>query len=260
MNIDGKTRQTIYQLWDELSSFPASEAESSLKHLLENLADMVDAGGGYVLSAMRLSNGPDKDPMQGWRPGPMFYFNGTEADRKLQRVASRAMDNGEPDESSLNHIRNAGRFRATLIRDHVSEEFFDTEHYQAFYRERGITDTMFVVAPVNEDSEVYVALHRLGKAPRFTPEDLEVAEFALRSLVWYFRQVLLSFGVLVAGEALTPTERKILSCLLTGMSEKEIADQLNQRQNTTHQYVVTLYRKFNVRSRAALTALWLGHD
>lgn len=260
MNIDGKTREAIYELWDELSSFPASRAEASLQHLLERLGAMVDAGGGYVLSAMRLSNGPDNDPMQGWRAGPMFYFNGSDADRKLYRVAARAMDNGEPDESSLNHIRNAGRFRATLIRDHVSEAFFATEHYRAFYQERGISDTLFVVAPVNEDSEVYVALHRLGDAPAFTRADLEVAEFALRSLVWYFRQVLLSFGVLVAGEPLTPTERKILSCLLTGMSEKEIADELNQRQNTTHQYVVTLYRKFNVRSRAALTALWLGHD
>ncbi|WP_415028532.1 hypothetical protein [Alloalcanivorax venustensis] len=39
-----------------------------------------------------------------------------------------------------------------------------------------------------------------------------------------------------------------------------MAEAMGQSPHTTHQYVKTLFRKFNVRSRAELTALWLGHS
>ncbi|MBS4097860.1 MAG: response regulator transcription factor [Sulfuricella sp.] len=50
----------------------------------------------------------------------------------------------------------------------------------------------------------------------------------------------------------------MMHLLLTGMTEKEIAQQLGLAASTTHQYVTGLYRKINVKSRAALTSLWLN--
>ena len=47
--------------------------------------------------------------------------------------------------------------------------------------------------------------------------------------------------------------------LLTDWSEKNIADDLGQKLDTTHKHVVSIYRKFNVKSRAGLMSLWLGH-
>jgi DNA-binding CsgD family transcriptional regulator len=49
-----------------------------------------------------------------------------------------------------------------------------------------------------------------------------------------------------------------LQGLLTGQPEKQIATALDQSHHTTHEYVMTIYRKFGVNNRPALMALWLG--
>lgn len=57
---------------------------------------------------------------------------------------------------------------------------------------------------------------------------------------------------------LPPHQRKVLLLLLTGLSEKQIAAELNLSTNTAHQYVTSLYRRFGARNRPSLTAQWLG--
>lgn len=139
---------------------------------------------------------------------------------------------------------------------HIDEETRTAIHH---YLGRGITDRLFVVMPVNEDVESYFMFDRLRGQPDFTPQDLEIASYALRSLGWLNRQIHLSYGQLMADAPLTPTERGVLKHMLAGSAEKNIAEAMGQSPHTTHQYVKTLFRKFNVRSRAELTALWLGH-
>jgi DNA-binding CsgD family transcriptional regulator len=77
-------------------------------------------------------------------------------------------------------------------------------------------------------------------------------------LRWFYRQQLLSHGLLIADTPLTATERRVLLGLLDGKTEKAVAGILGQSPNTTHVHVKSIYAKFNVRNRAALTALWLG--
>ena len=52
-------------------------------------------------------------------------------------------------------------------------------------------------------------------------------------------------------------EKKVLQLLLTEATEKQIAEQLGLAVSTTHSYVTLIFRKFGVRSRAGLMALWL---
>ncbi|WP_269792840.1 PAS domain S-box protein [Stenotrophomonas sp. Iso1] len=56
---------------------------------------------------------------------------------------------------------------------------------------------------------------------------------------------------------LAPHEKKVLQLLLTEATEKQIAEQLCLAVSTTHSYVTHIFRKFGVRSRAGLMALWL---
>ena len=49
-----------------------------------------------------------------------------------------------------------------------------------------------------------------------------------------------------------------MALLLTEATEKQIAVQLGLAVSTTHQHVVTLFRKFGVRNRAGLMSLWLS--
>ncbi|MGT2511142.1 helix-turn-helix domain-containing protein [Cupriavidus basilensis] len=80
----------------------------------------------------------------------------------------------------------------------------------------------------------------------------------MHGLRWYYRQQLLSHGLLIADASLTSAERRVLLGLLDGLTEKQIAQKLEQSPNTTHVHIKSIYTKFNVRNRSTLTALWLG--
>ncbi len=56
---------------------------------------------------------------------------------------------------------------------------------------------------------------------------------------------------------LTPRERQVLGCLLTGASEKEVAALLTISPQTVHAHVKSLYRACGVCSRPQLMAKWL---
>jgi len=59
---------------------------------------------------------------------------------------------------------------------------------------------------------------------------------------------------------LTPRERAIFAQLLSARSENQIAAQLKVTERSTHQYVVAVYRKLGVTSRAELMARFLRDD
>ena len=56
---------------------------------------------------------------------------------------------------------------------------------------------------------------------------------------------------------LSPRLRETLDCLLSGSSEKSIAEQLSLSPHTVHGYVKLIYRHFKVKSRAQLLAQWV---
>ena len=55
-------------------------------------------------------------------------------------------------------------------------------------------------------------------------------------------------------EQLPPRVRRVLRCLLEGLSEKEAARALKMTPHTVHSYVKILYQRLGVRSRAQLLA------
>lgn len=64
-------------------------------------------------------------------------------------------------------------------------------------------------------------------------------------------------GLTHATSPLAPYELRVLDLLLTGASEKQIADRLGLAVTTTHSYVTGIFRKFGVRGRAGLMSLWI---
>ena len=56
---------------------------------------------------------------------------------------------------------------------------------------------------------------------------------------------------------LSPRLRETLDCLLSGSSEKGIAQELRISPHTVHGYVKLIYRHFQVKSRAQLLAQWV---
>ena len=56
---------------------------------------------------------------------------------------------------------------------------------------------------------------------------------------------------------LAPRERQVLVLLLLGVTEREIAGQLQLSTGTVHKYVTRIYRHFGATTRAELMAMWI---
>lgn len=257
-NIDRDKHLRVHQLWDELAGFSAEHYHQTLEHLILVLSELVGADHSFWLSAARMDEPYEQDPYSGWRPLEVHYVPELNSDQAIYREGSRNMESGLIDESAINHTRKAGQFRATLLRDHVSAQYWDSLFFHARYTERGLIDALFVTCTINCDTEIYFTFQRSSGLPMFTSSECDLAAYALRPLTWFLKHQLLSRGLLIANKPLTNTERKVLHQLLVGLSEKEVAKALKHSVDTTHKHVKSIYRKFNVSSRGALMALWLG--
>lgn len=258
--MSSKHEEGIHALWDGLADFEAARTDDALLYLLRAVSGLLDAQKAYWLGAVRVRQSDElneRDPLKGWRPANIRYLDTLPADLQIYRQGMRNVASGEPDESTANHALNAGRFRAVLLRDHVSPDYFASASYNTYFGQRNVHDAIFVVCPVNQDTESYYCFMRDMRYPLFEAHDRELAATVLRALKWFHRQVMLSYGLLVAKEPLTSAERRVAEQLLTPQSEKRIAETLGMTPATVHSYVTGIYRKFGVSSRAGLTALWL---
>ena len=117
---------------------------------------------------------------------------------------------------------------------------------------------MWVSFPLNADTESIFLIDRLHQTKHFTKRDADMAATILRGLRSFHRRLFLHHGLQIGTTALSPTARRVVGKLLTGMSEKEIAASLNQSVSTTHKDMTGIYTRFGVKGRPALMALWLG--
>jgi DNA-binding CsgD family transcriptional regulator len=261
-----KQWEQVYQLWDELSQFPPSKTDEALTHLAQGLAKFLRADNVRWLGAVRVHRGAAAraDGLLGWRlrasynlvPDPAAY-------QKLIAWWFQRSNKIDPDFQIglATHaiVAGAGKFRVHRMRDGwiPFAKFSRSEHYKLHYTELGITDRMWVSVPLNADAESIILLDRT-RTPHFSKSDVALATTLLRGIRGLHRQLFLNAGLLIADAPLSPTARRILHKLLTGLSEKEIATAVGQPATTTHKYITTIYERFGVKSRAALMALWLG--
>ena len=265
MNADGvpallprRFATRIDALWDEVADFGAHDTDVALGHVLRVLSELVGAQNAFWLGAVRL--GSDGEPLRGWRMRAVRRMNATPEDEQVYRFSRQRLDHGSSDEVTLAQVRDAGVFRARLLRELASPAFLATPDYDALYRARSICDALFVVTPINRDAESYFGWYRIGEeSGPFSVGDRDVLAYALRPLKWFNRRVMLYHGLLIARAPLTATERRLLGLLLTERTERDIADDLDLTLATTHTYITRLFRKFSVSGRAGLTALWLGN-
>jgi DNA-binding CsgD family transcriptional regulator len=247
----------IQALWDELASYDVARHDDALLLVLRTLADLVCAQNAVWFAAVRL---PDLagDPILGWRPRFVRFLHPSPRLDEAVREQEARIAGPEVDVTTVRNVAMAGRLRAFRLVDLAPPEWFESETYRRYHLGVGHVDSIWAGCPVSEDVEVHFGLHRAVGQPRFTEAERDLVLAALRGLRWFHRQYVLGHGLLVARSPLSPTERRVLQGLLTGLSEKEIAAGLGRRPQTTHDHVKGLYRKFGVQSRAALMALWLG--
>lgn len=249
----------IHQLWDDLAD--RYRSDGALPYLLGELAALVEAQNAWWMGAVRVGRDCATDPLDGWRPRAIRYLHESAADRAFYKTAGRLLSTGSVDESVAANMRGAGTFRVNWLPEMVSPDWYASPFHDVAYAARGISDAVFVGCPVTCDAEALLGFHRIGReGSRFSVLDRAVLAYALRSLRWLQRQLLLDHGLLVARQPLTSTELIVLKHLLTGMAEQKIAETVGLARATTHNHITKIYRKFGVSRRAGLMALWLGRS
>ena len=244
--------EEVHDLWDELADFDASEFKAASRHLITVLAERFSLLNVTWAGAVRLTAGEraqSDDVMRRWRVAA------TQSLHPYVPPPHRIYDRPESDPSMDIPLRDLGRFRNYTFRHELPAAWFESPFFQRHYGVHGIKDATFVGFPINADGESHFGFW----ADRILEDEtVALIAYALRGLKWFHRRLMLSHGLMLASSPLTPTEHLVTRLLLTDASEKQIALQLGLATSTTHQHVVTIYRKFGVHSRVGLMSLWLN--
>ncbi|MGY4284849.1 DNA-binding CsgD family transcriptional regulator [Bradyrhizobium sp. LM2.7] len=207
--------------------------------------------------AIRVDGNCEDDPLQGWRVAAMKALHPVAPHRDeghFKEILS-VWDQRKIDPSFLLPMRGVGTFRTYSFRRELPPEWFESPFYDSHYGSIGTCDAVFVAFPLNQDAESHFGFY---SRKTFTDGEIARLAHALRGIKWFHRRLMLSRRLLMASSPMGPTERKVLQLLLTDATEKHIAHQVEIAASTAHQYIVSIYRKFGVRSRAGLMSLWLN--
>jgi DNA-binding CsgD family transcriptional regulator len=262
LDISRSDRDRVFQLWDELAAFPTAEIDRAWRHLARTIASWIQADMVYWVGNVRFLEAEQakNDVMFGWRIKAVSFLDPPSEQEQLaaQRHVGNRME--DPGMTTIASVRGSGKFRVNRL--HAGfvdmDEFRKTDYYRAHYVDFGILDELSVGCPITPETEAYYVFNRREIDRQFSEVDAELAGYALRGLSWFHRQMFYSHGLLVAQDPLTHTQREVLQLLLSDKSEKAIAAELGQSYNTTHSHVKEIFRKYNVKSRAGLMAVWLG--
>lgn len=249
----------LTRIWTGLSQLPASALDAPAVAVLESLGALVGAPQGYAFFARRAEDVPAADPFRGWQPFAIVAHG--ERLRPMVEVARRWLRDAPErmiDPLSEAAVAFAGELRCHRRGDLVSDAVWETTPSARMMAALGVTDQLIAARPVAEALEIYFTFHRLDG--RFSERDRDLVRAALEGLDPLCARYARGLGYLPGTAKLAPRERDVLSHLLRGATERQIAEALGLTLGSTHQYVVSIYRKLQVSGRGELTALWLEGD
>jgi DNA-binding CsgD family transcriptional regulator len=255
----------VAQLFAALGCLDSNDIDGYERALLDGLMKAVSAQQAILFMAVRepsaLVSRVQKEKAvvaNGWRPYHMILHNYSEQQLQASQEFSKSGRAGSYDEVEL-ITSTAGSHRVFVV-SHQLDVF--TRDHEALV-ESNATDRMIVAHALGENVELYMLFDRVDAAD-FSVEDREFMYSVVPMLRPFAYRLALSLGLNAdeGMEALTPREREAFLLLLGPLSEKEMASEMGLTTRSMHQYVIRVYRKLNVSSRAELTSLWLraGED
>ncbi len=251
----------VYRLWDALADHGAQNTQAALALCLRTLCDWTGSQNGYWMGLVRLSHKPGQpDLLKGWRIGVSVGMRRPELTTPARiRHDMPTIQTPTVGAAAQAIAATAGRFRSfsmcTGIFDPATLE--EAEHYFVFDNPPGISNRIWIVAPVNAGVESLFIFDSYTHGMPFDAALIRRATQALRGIKWFHRQLLCSHGLGLCADPLSPAEQRLVPELLNGDHEKVIANRLGLTEATLHQYATSVYRKFGVHGRAEFMSLWL---
>lgn len=258
MNVLARDVDAVCDLWSDLSEFPASRPGRALEHGMERLAHIVGACNVSWMAATRDPEARPEDPMQGWSGADIVVLHDGDEFLGRQEAILKHYRTEVVDPQSAAMIRRTGTTRAVLRAALVDDTTWEGSWlYREVLQPLRIEDRLVGSFPVSPTAESYFALDRASGDSPFDERARDVLRLFLAGCPHFHVEQLRVRGLLDGTKCLSPRERSVLKLLLTEMTEREMADALSLSYHTIHEYVISVYRKFGVHSRAELTARWL---
>ncbi len=248
----------LAQLAGSLGDFGAPQVDEALQFFLEEAGKVLRAENNLVAICVRDHPLNGASPV-GWRP-VWDVRHGPDSSQYTARFRDWYADpsNFPSDGTVVAIARTAGMPRAFLRQEMVSDDEWQCSPVQELFDDLSIGDRLLMGVPVSASAEMVLTAYRGSGEQPFSPEDREVATLVATAIQPFCRRLALSYGFGTGLIRLTPRERSVLMVLLTGVEEKEGAHQLSLTPRSFHQYVVSVYRKIGVSSRAELMAQFLS--
>jgi DNA-binding CsgD family transcriptional regulator len=258
MYIRDEDLRAVSRLWGELAEFPAARADEALHHCFSQLAHFIGAENLFWVGATRdHAAGPRCDKLQGWWPRAVRQLHPSAQRDRLVAEVMRHLKASIVDPHTEALVQRAGTTRAYLRRELVDDETWERSWLvNESLRPLGIEYRMVGAHALDRRRESYIGLDRSPRDQPFSERDRDLLRLFLMGCPAFHREQLLQRG---AHPPLTPREHDVLRLLLTDLGEREIGEALGLTWRTTHQYVVSILKKFGVKGRVGLMAYWLRH-
>jgi len=233
------------------------------EHLLQGACALLGGNVGTMFD-VQIPTSPGQ--LGAIRPVAIFGLRAPEQ-KALVHTSTDQVSNREVEEASKNFLPGHAKFWAefdrqgwvTAARDQLTDA--DTYHACQGYRELRLPadcdDYLWSMRFVDLPKRIEMfGVDRPHGAPPFGPREIML-------LTLLHDEIAPLIGVRLATEehftrdGMSKRLRETLSLLLDGKSEKEVAATLQLRPRTVHEYVTSIYRHFNVRSRAELLAYFI---
>ncbi|WP_051279368.1 helix-turn-helix transcriptional regulator [Hellea balneolensis] len=198
--------------------------------------------------------------MNDWKIFDMIYPVGTDIDQveAAKKFYKKAHETGTLGPQFMLSINSAGKTRALLLTDAISREEW-REHWMGKIMEKhGVGERMVGAYTLSDTAESYFMIDRApGEAP-FGEKDRALLYDALVDFPRVHYWLFLNRGLVEpAKKPLSPREQSVLQYLLGPKSKAEIAECLGLTTGTVQNYIIDIYKIFDVSSRYELVQLWL---
>lgn len=259
----------LRDLWEEVASYPVCRTEVAMHAFLTRLCELLGAHSASWLALKKNDTVPRNiaaenhevvnDGLGGWAAVAAVY---TLNNKNFKAISERWMmlARNEGVDVMTKALRAAsGKTRVHLRRDLLTDEEWSKDWLsQKFLTHYGVGDRIIAVFSLNEECESCIILDRPLGEEGFGETEKNLVYMATAGTPELHKRMFMEHGALWSSAPLSKRERETYRYLLTGMSEGQIAEQMNLSVHTVHDYARGLYRKFDVKGRVGLMALVLG--
>jgi DNA-binding CsgD family transcriptional regulator len=253
--MEASTSRRIVRLAQDAAEAPPVQIEDALLHVLDRLTAWIGASNAFWVGAVREQAPRSGDPLLGWRSRDLVYLSDHDCLLAGSADMVARIHAGDVDAVTAANVSGAGRTRALLRREVISDEDWRRSWIvHEYQRPRGVYEQLVSTHALTPRHECHVGLTR-GRHDR--PFGLRERDLLLlfQSASRQLHRRVMFFRGLGGARALTPREREVLRLLATDRTEREIAAALRLGARTVHQHALSIYGKLGVRGRLGLLSL-----